>query len=49
MAQQARPNWAGQIAERRAHCTTHSNLVVRKGQFRIEPVVMCDRVEPLPG
>jgi hypothetical protein len=39
MAQQARPNCAGQIAERRAHWTTHSNLVVRTGSSGSRPCV----------
>src|SRR5262245_46172537 len=31
MAQQASPNVTGQMAERRAHCTSFSTLVVRTG------------------
>src|SRR4030095_2757708 len=31
MAQHARPNVTGQMAERRAHCTTFSRLVVSTG------------------
>ena len=31
MAQQARPNCAGQIADCRAHCTTFSTVLVRMG------------------
>jgi hypothetical protein len=31
MAQHARPNVTGQMAERRAHCTSFSTLVVSTG------------------
>src|SRR5437868_5974514 len=37
MAQQASPNWAGQIADWRAHWTSHSNLVVMNGSSGSSP------------
>src|SRR6266850_186147 len=37
IAQQARPNCAGQIADRRAHCTSLSTVVVRSGSSGSSP------------
>src|SRR5687767_4774180 len=38
IAQHARPKVTGQIAERRAHCTTFSRLVVRTGISRSDSI-----------
>ncbi len=43
MAQQARPNCAGQMAERRAHWTTFSNRRGEEREIGVESVVVAVR------